>query len=172
MRMFDKRPAKPQAEGTDASRNGRASVQSELAHWPVQLALVPASGPIWQGADVLIAADCVPFAMADFHERLLAGKSLAIACPKLDDIEPHVEKLAAIFAGNDVRSITVAHMEVPCCMGIVFAVESALEKAGRKDIPLHRITVGIDGTVKRQVYREAGTVNQEQGTGRRSIGRE
>jgi NAD-dependent dihydropyrimidine dehydrogenase PreA subunit len=122
---------------------------SQLSQWPVQLSLVPISGPIWQDADVLIAADCVAFAMADFHERLLAGKTLAIACPKLDDVGPYVAKLAAIFAGNDLRSITVAHMEVPCCMGLVYAVRQAIEQAG-KPIPFREVTVGIDGTIQNE----------------------
>lgn len=125
-----------------------APAVSQLGQWPVQLALVPTGGPIWQDADVLIAADCVPFAMPDFHARLLAGKTLAIACPKLDDVEPYIEKLAEIFANNTVRSITVAHMEVPCCGGIVYAVNEALDRAGRKDLPAMDITVGIDGTVQ------------------------
>jgi len=140
------------ANGTAAPIAARPS---QLGQWPVQLALVPTSGPIWQGADVLICADCVPFAYPEFHEKLLAGpdgqgKSLAIACPKLDDCEPYVAKLAEIFAANDIKSVTVAHMEVPCCMGLVYAVQAALEKAGKLEIPLHDITVGIDGTIKRE----------------------
>ena len=115
----------------------------------MQLALVPVAGTIWQDADVLIAADCVGFALPDFHERLLAGKTLVIACPKLDDVEPYVEKLTAIFAGNAIRSITVAHMEVPCCGGIVRAVQAALAASGRTDIRMTDITVGIDGTIQR-----------------------
>jgi hypothetical protein len=98
---------------------------------------------------VLISADCVAFAMGDFHERLLAGKTLAIACPKLDDIGPYIEKLTTIFAGNDIRSITVAHMEVPCCGGIVSAVRTALEQSG-KNIPVRDVTVGVQGTIVRE----------------------
>jgi hypothetical protein len=101
---------------------------------------------MWQDADVLIAADCVPFAYPDFHEKLLAGRSIAIACPKLDDIEPYVQKLATIFAANSIKSITVAHMEVPCCHGIVRLVRHALSMAGRADIPLTDVTIGVDGT--------------------------
>ncbi|RPI63824.1 MAG: 4Fe-4S ferredoxin [Planctomycetaceae bacterium] len=126
-----------------------ADLPSQLSNWPVQLALLPVSGPMWQDADVLIAADCVAFAYRDFHTKLLAGKSLAIACPKLDDIEPYVDKLTAIFAGNTIKSVTVAHMEVPCCSGIVLAVRTALEQAGRADIQMHDITIGIDGNVKK-----------------------
>jgi len=102
-------------------------------------------GPLWDGADVLIAADCVPFALPDFHESLLAGRSLAIACPKLDDVRPYVEKLTVVFSRNRVRSVTVAHMEVPCCSGIVRVVEEALARSGKRDIPLADVTVGVDG---------------------------
>ncbi len=119
---------------------------SRLGQWPVQLALLPPTGKLWDGADVLIAADCVSVAMPDFHERLLAGKTVAIACPKLDDIAPYVAKLAAIFAGNAIKSITVAHMEVPCCTGIVVAVEKALAQAGVA-IPLTDVTVSVGGEV-------------------------
>jgi NAD-dependent dihydropyrimidine dehydrogenase PreA subunit len=133
------KPPRPTASGDRPSR---------LGQWPVQLALVPVAGPIWQDADVLIAADCIPFAYPDFHEKMLAGKTLAIACPKLDDIEPYIQKLTAIFANNTLRSITIAHMEVPCCGGIVHAVHIALNQSGRHDIPVQDITVGIDGTIR------------------------
>lgn len=122
-------------------------MRSELGHWPVQLALVPVKGAMWTDADVLIAADCVAFAMPDFHSKLLAGRSVAIACPKLDDVEPYIEKLTLIFAGNTIRSITIAHMEVPCCSGIVRVVREAIERSGRNDIPVQDVTVGIDGSI-------------------------
>jgi NAD-dependent dihydropyrimidine dehydrogenase PreA subunit len=148
------RPQKPTdgEAGTASRRVGETpATRSQLGQWPVQLALVPASGPMWQDADVLICADCVPFAYPDFHAKLLAGKSLAIACPKLDDMAPHIGKLAAIFANNSVKSVTVAHMEVPCCGGIVHAVQAALAQAGLYAMSLHDITIGIDGAIKRQV---------------------
>jgi hypothetical protein len=134
------------------SSTADADRQSRLTHWPVQLTLVPPTGPIWQDADVLICADCVPFALAGFHEKLLStaaggSRTVAIACPKLDDIQANVDKLAAIFAGNSIRSITVAHMEVPCCSGIVRAVHAALQSAGKPDTPVADVTVNIDGTV-------------------------
>lgn len=122
---------------------------SRLQQWPVQLALLPVGGEIWQDADVLIAADCVAAAMPDFHQRLLAGKTLAVACPKLDDVQPYVEKLTRIFADNAVRSVTVAHMEVPCCTGILLAVQTALERAGRDDLEVRGVVVGIDGRIQR-----------------------
>ena len=131
-------PARP---GEGVSRPSR------LSHWPVQLALLPVGGDIWRDADVLIAADCVGFAMPDFQERLLAGKTLAIACPKLDDVEPYIDKLASIFANSTIRSLTVAHMEVPCCRGIVAVVTEALQRSGRTDIPLRDVTVAVSGSI-------------------------
>ncbi|HAU39210.1 MAG TPA: 4Fe-4S ferredoxin [Phycisphaerales bacterium] len=119
--------------------------RSELTHWPVQLTLLAEKGDLWQGADVLFAADCVAYAMADFHERLLAGgKTLAVACPKLDDGSAYVEKLARIFANNDLRSITIARMEVPCCGGLERIVRAALEQAGC-DVPVKTIVVSVHG---------------------------
>ena len=127
---------------------GRPSASgSQLRQWPVQLSLLPVNGKVWHDADVLIAADCVPFACPDFHEKLLAGKTLAIACPKLDDVSFYVEKLTQIFATNAIRSITIAHMQVPCCSGIVRAVQMALIQARREDIPVSDVTIGIDGAI-------------------------
>jgi NAD-dependent dihydropyrimidine dehydrogenase PreA subunit len=152
-RMMKPPAPTPDRRGTNIRTDDGVCVDSasQLGQWPVQLALVPAAGEMWQDADVLICADCVPFAYPDFHAKLLAGKSLAIACPKLDDVGPYVGKLAAIFANNNVKSVTVAHMEVPCCGGIVHAVRAAFAQAGRETLPLHDITVGIDGTIKCQV---------------------
>lgn len=126
--------------GTSAMR------QSQLSHWPVQLTLLPEQGAIWQDADVLLSADCVSVAMPDYHERLLAGRTVAVACPKLDDTGAYVEKLARVFAGNDIRSVTVARMEVPCCGGLVRLAEAAMQQSG-KTIPLHVVIVGADGTL-------------------------
>jgi ferredoxin len=117
---------------------------SRLGHWPVQLALVPERGEMWNGADVLLAADCVAYAMGDFHERLLAGRALAVACPKLDDAEAYVTKLARIFAGNQIRSVTVARMEVPCCGGLERIARRALEQAD-KALPVNVAVIGVDG---------------------------
>lgn len=142
MRMMQPKPAAPRADAPAGARN------SQLGQWPVQLTLVPTTGPMWQEADVLIAADCVPFAMPDFHETLLAGKSLAIACPKLDNAGPYVEKLTQIFANNTIQSVTIAHMQVPCCSGIVRAVQEALARSGRDDIHVEDVTVAIDGTTQ------------------------
>ena len=142
-------PAAALSSSAQSSSCDGASRPSRLSHWPVQLTLLPVGGGIWQDADVLIAADCVGFAMPDFHERLLAGdkKTLVIACPKLDDVEPYVDKLASVFANNTIQSVTVAHMEVPCCSGIVAVVKEAMERSGRTDIRLRDVTVGVGGSI-------------------------
>ena len=140
LRFFPSRPAAATSQTKPPERSSR------LGQWPVQLTLVPPSGPLWQNADVLLAADCVPFAFADFHDKLLAGKTLAIACPKLDDVDPYVRKLTQIFATNPIRSVTVAIMEVPCCSGLLRVTKMALAQANRTDIPLEAIVIGVDGT--------------------------
>lgn len=120
---------------------------SRLAQWPVQLSLVPATAPYFQDADLLIAADCVPFAYAGFHRELLAGKAVVIGCPKLDDNLFYQEKLTEIFRTASIRSVTVVRMEVPCCGGIVIAARNALAASG-KEIPFREVTVTIGGEVK------------------------
>ena len=132
-----------------ASRGPAAGpADSELRQWPVQLSLVNPAAPYFENADLLIAADCVPFAYAGFHAELLKGKIVIIFCPKLDpDIPGYIEKLAGIFSQHTIRSITVAHMEVPCCSGVRYIVDKALEKSGKK-IPVEEKTITIDGKVK------------------------
>ena len=120
---------------------------SSLRQWPVQLNLVPPSAPFLEGVDLLVSADCVPYAYPDFHRDFLSGKIVLNGCPKFDDIGYYREKLTAIFRQNDIRSVTVAHMEVPCCRGIQVVVEQALEESG-KDIPLREAIVGIKGQIK------------------------
>lgn len=117
---------------------------SELRQWPVQLKLVPVKAPYWDQADLLVAADCVPTAYADFHGQLLRDRRLVIACPKLDDTASYTEKLADILAGNDIRSVTVAIMEVPCCGGLDRMVRQAMTLSGR-DIAVKTVTVGVCG---------------------------
>lgn len=120
---------------------------SRLRQWPVQLSLLNAAAPYFDNADLLIAADCVPFAYGGFHEDLLQGRILIIFCPKLDsDIEGYIAKLAEIFTRHTIRSITVARMEVPCCGGVRFVVDKALAQAGTR-IPVQEITISIRGRV-------------------------
>jgi ferredoxin len=140
MRKLDA-PARQQRR-PNPSAGGRRT--SRLGHWPVQLALLPEQGDVWSGADVLIAADCVAFALPDFHDRLLGGRTLAVACPKLDDAGAHAEKLGRVFAGNEIRSVTIARMEVPCCGGLERIVAEALAAAGA-DVPVTVVTVGAEG---------------------------
>jgi hypothetical protein len=129
-------------ETTEQSTTG--AIPSELRQWPVQLHLVPPAAPYFRNAEILVSADCVAFALGSFHRDLLKGKAVAIACPKLDDGGQYVEKLATIFRENDVKSITVAIMEVPCCRGLDVTVRQALGLSG-KDIPLETVIIGIDG---------------------------
>jgi len=119
----------------------------ELSHWPVQLHLVSPQARFLQGVDLLIAADCVPFAHADFHRMFLAEKSLLIGCPKLDDVDVYHQKLVEIFKQNKLSSITLVHMEVGCCFGLSRLVNSALKESGA-DIPLKEVIIGIDGSIK------------------------
>jgi NAD-dependent dihydropyrimidine dehydrogenase PreA subunit len=120
---------------------------SMLSHWPVQLKLVPVNAPYFADADLLVAADCVPFAYPNFHHDFLKGKAVVVGCPKLDDIQFYIEKLTEIFKLNSIKSITVPYMEVPCCSGLVRATEEAI-KASRKDIPLKKVKIGIQGDIK------------------------
>jgi len=117
-------------------------INSQLTHWPIQLHLVPVNAPFFQNADLLITASCVPFSYGDFHRVMLAGKSLIIACPKLDKTEPYLEKLTEIFRQNDIKSVTVAIMEVPCCQGLLRLVRQALKDSGKRmSITVETITV-------------------------------
>ncbi len=120
---------------------------STLRHWPVQLTLVPVRAPFLQGADVLLAAHCVAFAYGGFHHDFLKDHALLIACPKLDDIEAHLDKLTQLVAHSGLKSLTVVHMEVPCCSGLVYLAKKAIEASGRK-IPLKEITIGVRGDIK------------------------
>jgi len=120
---------------------------SQLRQWPVQLHLAPVNAPYFKDADLLITADCVPFAYADFHKDFLAGKSVVIGCPKLDDNSFYQEKLTELFRVNNLKSITVLRMEVPCCGGIVVAARQALTASG-KDIPFHEVTISISGEAR------------------------
>jgi Fe-S-cluster-containing hydrogenase component 2 len=120
------------------------SQTSKLRNWPVQIHLLPVNAPFFNGADLLIAAECVPFAMGEFHQRLLRDKILAIGCPKLDDSKFYLEKLGQIFAKNDIKSITIGYMEVPCCGGLLHLVNKAIEASGKK-IPVYTVKVSIRG---------------------------
>jgi Pyruvate/2-oxoacid:ferredoxin oxidoreductase delta subunit len=129
--------------GPDAGAPGEPSA---LAQWPIQLRLVPPDAPFLTDADLLLVADCVPFALADFHRSLLKGRPIVIGCPKLDDQAFYVGKLTEMLRRSTIRSLSVIHMEVPCCTGLVRIAAAALEASG-KQIPLEDIVVSIRGQI-------------------------
>ena len=121
--------------------------QSQLRQWPLQLHLVSPHAPYFQEKDILLVADCVPFALADFHKDYLKGKSIAIACPKLDsDQEVYIEKVKSLIDDAKINTLTVMIMQVPCCFGLVQVAKEGAEKATRK-IPVKQVVVGIEGGV-------------------------
>ena len=122
------------------------AIPSALGHWPVQLRLVPPGAPFFQDADLLLVADCVPVAYADFHRRFLRGRPVVIGCPKLDDRQAALEKLTAILKTSTVRSLTVVHMEVPCCHALAQLAAAALAACG-KPLPLETVVIGVRGEV-------------------------
>lgn len=128
----------------EAAPAGRAV--SRLRQWPVQITLVPPHAPYLKDADVALIADCVPFAYANMHEDFLKGRVVLVGCPKLDDTDYYRRKLAEVFRQNDIKSILVVHMEVPCCFGLVHVLRQALADA-RKSIPVTETTISIRGEV-------------------------
>ena len=121
------------------------AVPSRLSTWPVQIKLAPVNAPYFSGADLLIAADCSAYAYGNFHNDFIRNRVVLIGCPKLDEVD-YSEKLTAIIAGNDIKSVTVVRMEVPCCGGIEMAAKRALQESG-KFIPWQVVTVSTDGRV-------------------------
>ncbi len=137
LKVLNTSMAQPHSEGTTASA---------LAHWPVQLMLIPPTAPFLKNADILIAADCTAFASADFHSAHLAGKALLIGCPKLDNAQAYVEKITEIFQEAEPKSMSVLVMEVPCCSGMKMLVEKAAELSGTK-VSVETTVLGINGGV-------------------------
>ena len=126
-------------------------VPSELTNFPVQIKLLPPNAPCFDGADLLIAADCTAYSYGNFHHDFMQDKVTMIGCPKLDAVD-YAEKLTEVFKHNGIRSITVTRMTVPCCGGLSYAVKTAIENSG-KDIPLHIVTISPDGKIIR--YKES-----------------
>jgi hypothetical protein len=132
---------------TTASDGQTSTPQSELTHWPIQLHLVNPAADFFRGKDVVLAADCVAYSLADFHERFLKGKSLTIACPKLDDGQDvYVEKIRQMADEAKINTLTVIMMQVPCCRGLLQIAQTALQRAKRK-VPLKAITISTQGEV-------------------------
>jgi len=123
------------------------AVPSQLRQWPVQIKLAPVNAPWFNGADLLIAADCTAYAYGNFHNDFIRGRVVLVGCPKLDSVD-YTGKLTAILANNDIRSVTVVRMEVPCCGGIEYAVKQAIAASG-KFLPWQVITVTTDGQIRK-----------------------
>ena len=134
-----------QREAAPAAEAPRAEQASRLSQWPVQIKLAGVAAPYFENADILIAADCTAYAYGNFHADFIRGRITLIGCPKLDAVD-YTEKLTAIFASHNIRSVTVARMEVPCCGGIEYAVQNAIAASG-KDIPCRVAVIGTDGTI-------------------------
>ena len=132
-----------QKEAAGVPAAGRAV--SRLGQWPVQIKLVPTEAPFYNGAKLLIAADCTAYAYANMHEDFIKGKITLIGCPKLDDID-YSEKLTEIIKNNDIKSVTIVRMDVPCCGGLQRAAETALKESG-KFMPWQVVTIGRDGSI-------------------------
>ena len=142
--MRDSRRPTPEKDNAGAESAG---LTSELRQWPIQLHLLNPAAPYFQNADLVIAADCVPFSYSNFHHRFLKGKTLVVFCPKLDTgLDQYKEKLAAVFSENSIKSVTIVHMEVPCCFGTVALVQEALRRANRS-IPVEDITISLAGGI-------------------------
>ncbi len=130
----------------DEDESDGVELKSKLANWPVQIRLVPIQAPYLQDARLLIAADCVPFAFADFHRQFIKDRILLVGCPKLDDANAYVAKFTEMFKQNDIKDIEVLHMEVPCCSGLIQIIKLAIEASG-KDIPVIFTQIGIRGEI-------------------------
>jgi len=134
-------------DGKEATGDETGSRQSELRQWPIQLHLVSPLAPYFEKADVLLVADCVPFAMADFHKDFLKGSSMAIACPKLDSGQDvYVDKIATLIDEAKINTLSVMIMQVPCCAGLLGIAQEGLAKAERK-IPIKNVVVSLQGEV-------------------------
>ncbi|MDQ7823232.1 MAG: 4Fe-4S binding protein [Candidatus Eremiobacteraeota bacterium] len=160
--MLAQRPKKPSIEGQcqcpgsqafemplkEAAKKGAPSeaLRSELSHWPVKLRLINPQSPFLQGADLLLMADCVAASLPDLHRQLVAGNKIAIGCPKFDDLDEYLERLTGILEAARPKSLTVAHMEVPCCRGLSMVAHQALQKV-KSSIPLTKIIISRDGRI-------------------------
>ena len=145
LQMFHPRPSDQQT-----SIVGAADLQpagpSALSHWPVQIRLVPAHAPFLKGADLLVAADCTPFAYPEFHRDFLKGKVVLIGCPKFDDVPQYVQRFAEIFSSAGIKSVTIVVMDVPCCSGLPMIVRKGMAAAG-KEIPTEEIVISAQGEI-------------------------
>ncbi len=142
------RKVKPGIWKEPFNRNSKDAAQrkTRLAHWPIQIRLVAPNAPFLQNADLLIAADCVPFTHPDFHEKFLKEKVLLIGCPKFDDAQFYLQRISDIINSNDIKSVTVVYMEVPCCYGLIAIVQEAIKNSG-KIIPFAAVKISLRGEI-------------------------
>jgi NAD-dependent dihydropyrimidine dehydrogenase PreA subunit len=134
------------AGGSDAPVVAETGTASDLGNWPIQIKLVSPGAPFLKGADLLVVADCAPVAYPGFHRRFVKDKAVLLGCPKLDDAQEYVRKLAAIFEASDIRSVTVVDMEVPCCSAMPAIVRKGMQAAGR-DVPVEEVVISIRGGI-------------------------
>jgi NAD-dependent dihydropyrimidine dehydrogenase PreA subunit len=145
MMQFNRTEEAVQADAPNHAANLGSRPVSRLNQWPCQIKLIPTQAPFFEGAKLLIAADCTAFAYANMHEEFMKGKITLIGCPKLDDVD-YSKKLTAIIRDNDIKSVTIVRMEVPCCGGLQRAAENALKASG-KFIPWQVVTISRDGRI-------------------------
>ena len=144
-RAVSTKPPLSAASSMPPYQGGTATPQSQLAQWPCQIRLVPVKAPFFNGAKLLIAADCTAYAYANFHQEFMRGKVTIVGCPKLDPVD-YSEKLTEIIRENDIKSVTIVRMEVPCCGGLEMAAKKALQSSG-KFIPWQVVTISLDGRI-------------------------
>jgi len=140
--------AKLREKDEQEDSSGAIGAVSRLSHWPVQLKLVSPSAPYFTNSDLLLVADCVPFAMGDFHEKFLKNHSVVVGCPKLDDAGFYIDKLGEILNINNLKSLTVVHMEVPCCHGLTQIVKQAISK-NKIEMTFEDVTIDLKGNISR-----------------------
>lgn len=144
-----------EGEGGKTEQAGESGSFSSLGHWPVKLHLLPPAAKFLKNADLVLVADCVPFAYGNMHNDFIKGRAVAAGCPKFDDAPAYEEKIEHILESSNIKSITVVYMEVPCCNGFVRIVRDALESGG-KDIPLEAVMIGIKGNVLKKEVIDIG----------------
>jgi Fe-S-cluster-containing hydrogenase component 2 len=144
VRMAQKKETAAKPETTSVEGGGQV-IKSDLEQWPIQLHLVPPTAPFFEGKELVVLSTCSPVASPDVHWRFVRGRSLVVACPKLDKTEGYAEKLAAIMAQNNIPKVLIVRMSVPCCGGLTSIVQQAYNASGRADLVVEEITIGLDG---------------------------
>jgi NAD-dependent dihydropyrimidine dehydrogenase PreA subunit len=144
VRMAQKKEAAAKPATTTVEGGGQV-IKSDLDQWPIQLHLVPPTAPFFDGKELVVLSTCSPVASPDVHWRYVRGRSLVVACPKLDRTEGYVEKLAAIMAQNNIPKVIIVRMQVPCCGGLTAITQQAYQASGRRDLVVEEVTIGLDG---------------------------